>query len=114
MLLTDNILSENKFQVDDYNPVAIAKTISKQFKDRRLEQNVTQEALAQKSGVSLGSIKRFETKAEISLKNLLMLAVVLNTTSEFFELFSKKQYNSIAEIVAEKKQKSRQRAHTSA
>jgi transcriptional regulator with XRE-family HTH domain len=77
-----------------------------------LELNLTQESLAKKSGISLGSLKRFENKAEISLKHLLMMAVVLNATEEFYRLFSKKQYQNIAEVLISKKAKTRQRART--
>ena len=45
--------------------------IAERAKFRRLEQNLTQEGLALRSGVSLGSIKRFERSGEISLKSLM-------------------------------------------
>lgn len=110
--LTDNILANKKFNIDDFNAVAIAKSVSKQLKERRLELNITQEVLAEKSGVSLGSIKRFENKAEISFKSLLMLAVVLNATNEFLNLFSRKNYKSIKEVVTATRVKTRKRAST--
>ncbi len=105
----DKILSDKSF-LDDFNPQALAKNIAKNFKTRRLEVNITQEALALKSGVSLGSIKRFETKHEISLRNLILLAVALNVTQEFKSLFSKQQYQSIEELTQRTKNKSRKRA----
>ena len=105
-----NILSNNAYVIDSLNPISIAKTISKQFAERPLELNITQELLAIKSGVSLGSIKRFENKAEISLKSLLMLALVLNSTDEFLVLFSKKQYKNIKDVVAASTFKTRKRA----
>ena len=72
----DNILSNNDFVLDDFNPRSIAKNIAKRLKQRRIELNLTQQELASKSGVSYGSVKRFETKFDISLKSLLMIAVV--------------------------------------
>ena len=106
-----NILSNNKFVLDEFNPNSIAENIAKRLKLRRLELNLTQKELSNKSGVSYGSIKRFEQTFEISLKNLLMIAVVLNSTEEFNKLFSKEQYNSIDEIIklAEKKKRKRAR-----
>ena len=45
--------------------ISTPKSIMEQFKDnfkqKRLSLNLTQEGLANKSGVSLGSIKRFES-----------------------------------------------------
>ncbi len=105
-----NILSNNKFILDDFNPRAIAENIAKRLKLRRLELNITQKELANKSGVSYGSVKRFESISEISLKNLLMIAVVLNSTEEFNKLFSKQQYNSIDEIINDSEKEKRKRA----
>ncbi len=105
----DNILS-NKYTFDDFNPNALALQIATNVKKRRLELNITQIELAQKSQVSLGSIKRFETSAEISLKNLLLISVALNATHEFKSLFSQQQFQSIDELTEAKKNKDRKRA----
>jgi transcriptional regulator with XRE-family HTH domain len=106
----DTILTDNNFKPDEFNPVAIAKSICKQFKFKRLELNITQSELASKSGVSLGSIKRFETTAEISLKNLLMIALVVGSSDEFLQLFTRKNYKSIEEVISSGKVKTRKRA----
>ena len=83
--------------MDDFNPDAILKKIAQQVKRNRLELNLSQNALAIRSGLTLGSLKRFEQTAEISLKSLLMLAVALDSTEEFGLLFSGKKYQSIDE-----------------
>jgi transcriptional regulator with XRE-family HTH domain len=106
----DNILSDNNFILEDFNPSAIAKNIAEKLKQRRLELNISQEELANRSGVSYGSVKRFEIKYKISLVNLLMIAVVLNATEEFKLLFSKQQYQSIDEVIAISKKQKRKRA----
>jgi len=43
--------------------------------------------LAKRSGVSLGSIKRFELTGQISLESLLKLAHVLNRLNDFELIF---------------------------
>jgi len=108
-----NILTDNTFILDAYNPAAIAKGIRNRMRERRLELNLTQKGLADKAGVSLGSLKRFETSSEISLKHLLMIAVVLDATEEFGALFSKPQYQSIKEVIklTTKKKRVRGRQH---
>ena len=106
----DNILSDEQFILDDFNPKSIIKNIANRVKARRIELNLTQQLLANKSGVSYGSVKRFETKHEISLKNLLMIAVVLNATDEFKLLFTQKQYKSIDDVIVKSKIRTRQRA----
>lgn len=105
----DNILANNKFILDDFNPEAISRKIARNLKLRRLELNLTQRALAKKSGVSFGSLKRFESISEISLKNLLRLAVVLQASEGFLSLFELPAYRSVDDVIQEKKQKTRKR-----
>lgn len=49
----------------------------------RKELNWTQQDLAEKSGVSYGSIKRFERSGQISFESLLKIIEVLNRLTEF-------------------------------
>lgn len=109
MNTTDNILSHISFVIDDFNPKAIAKEIAGNLRQRRLESDLSQEALAKRSGVSLGTLKRFENRHEISLKHLLMIAVTLGATNEFHKLFIQKQYQSIDELLKVKESKTRKR-----
>ena len=53
------------------------------FKRRRLAANLTQAGLAKRSGVSLGSLKRFETTGLIAFDSLLQLALVLDCLGDF-------------------------------
>ena len=53
------------------------------FKRRRLAANLTQAGLAKRSGVSLGSLKRFETTGLIAFDSLLQLALVLDCLGHF-------------------------------
>jgi transcriptional regulator with XRE-family HTH domain len=104
-----NILSDIDLFLDGGNPVAIAEGVAERLKKRRLERNMSQQSLSGRSGVSLGSLKRFETRHEISLKHLLMLAVTLDSTEDFHALFSKRLYGSIDEVLQEKELKKRHR-----
>lgn len=99
----------NDFVLDTFNPIALAKGIALRMRERRLELNLSQKGLATKAGVTLGSLKRFENSFEISLKHLLMIAVVLDATETFGELFSTKQYQSIDEMLSATSLKKRQR-----
>ncbi len=105
----DKILADKYFGPDVFNPASLATGISQRLKQRRLELNLTRAALSEKSGVSLGSLKRFEDLQEISLKHLLMLAVVLDATEEFDSLFSKRQYESMDEALNATASKNRKR-----
>lgn len=95
------------------NSYEIAEQIAKNLRDLRLQENITQEALARLSGVSLGSLKRFENSYEISLKNLIQLAITLNSADEFLNLLKRDTNLSIDEILIEKKLKNKIRKRAS-
>lgn len=101
--IADNILAISNIDLDDFNPRAIMRNMAARVKRNRLELNLSQNALAIRSGVSLGSLKRFEHNGEISLKSLVMLAIALDATQEFALLFSQKKYQSIDELLKKDK-----------
>lgn len=67
----------------------------------RKRRKITQKALAAKSGVSLGSIKRFEQSGEISLQFLTKLAIALEVEGELDTLFDSVPFQSIEEVINE-------------
>ena len=82
--------------------LSIKQNIVQNVKKRRKEFCLSQQELAKRSGVSYGSIKRFEIKGDISLCSLIKIAFVLECENDFNQLFSKKNYHSIDEIINEK------------
>lgn len=82
-------------------PADVNKDIAKRMRSRRKENKLTQEQLSKKSEVSLGSLKRFERTGEISLSSLVKLAFALGCEDDFDNLFSKKSYSSIQEVIDE-------------
>ena len=85
--------------LDIKTPKEIQMEIAKNVRRKRKELKLTQEEFAKKSGVSFGSIKRFENTGEISLFSLVKIAIVLDCENELMELFKKKEYSSIEEII---------------
>ncbi len=73
--------------------------IAANLRARRRERKLSMRELGLKAGVSYGSLKRFESTGEISLKSLLKLAVVMDCADQFEALFAKKRINSIQEII---------------
>lgn len=82
--------------------LAINQDISKRVRLRRKEAKFSQIGLAERSGVSLGSLKRFESSGEISLSSLVKLAIALGYENDFEHLFERKNYQSIEEVINEK------------
>ena len=77
----------------------IQQDIAANAQKRRKAAQLTQKQLSAKSGVSLGSLKRFETTGEISLASLLKIAFALGYEKDFEELFKRRHYQSIQEII---------------
>ena len=103
------MLADKYSSLDVFSPRVIAKQIAIRVREKRLTLNFTQKALAAKSGVSLGSLKRFENRYEISLRHLLLLAIALQATEEFMQLFSLTLYQSVDDVVKQKQISKRQR-----
>lgn len=106
----DNILS----LLDNYtldNPDDIAKTLAEDFRKRRIEKNMTREQIAEKSGVAVSNIVRFEQKGLISLKNLISIAMAMNYTSEVKNIFSEPKFSTMEELTQIRKNKGKTRAH---
>jgi len=71
-----------KFGVEK-KPFDVLKDLAEKHKVLRKQTGLTQSELAKRSGVSLGSIKRFELTGQISLELLLRSVKVLNRIGDF-------------------------------
>ena len=70
-------------------PFEVARDIAKKAKGKRLKLNWSQQTLSEKSGVSYGTLKKFEQKGQIALESLLKIALVLDEMDKFESLFDK-------------------------
>ena len=89
----------NDFFFNPKTPNEIAKELVEKIKQHRKKLKISQTQLAAKSGVSLGSIKRFESKYEISLNSFIKILIALNLEQDLENLFTQKNYNSIDEVI---------------
>ena len=64
-------------------PSQILSELAFRFKKIRKNQKQSQPETARRSGVSLGSLKRFEQTGQISLESLLKLAYLFDRLSDF-------------------------------
>lgn len=67
----------------------------------RKRKKITQKQLVVRSGVSLGSLKRFEQSGEISLQSLTKIAIALDVENELEDLFNNVPFASIEEVINE-------------
>lgn len=84
-------------------PEEMNKNLAMRVKNIRKRRKISQEALSIKSGVSYGTIKRFETTGMISLLSLTKIAIALGCTNEITEMFTNIPYNSIEEVINEQR-----------
>ena len=89
----------------------IAKGIAEDFRKRRIEKNLTREQVAEKSGIALANIVRFEQKGLISLKNLIGIAMAMEYTSEVRNIVAEPKYSTMEERTEIRKNTGRKRAH---
>mgnify|MGYP002519139449 FL=1 len=79
----------------------INNEIAKKIIRLRKRKKITQKELAARSGVSLGSLKRFEQSGEISLQSLTKIAIALDVEEELENLFDNVPFASIEEVMNE-------------
>lgn len=83
-------------------PSDILKSTAQNTAELRKEFNWTQQDLAEKSGVSYGSIKRFERFGKISFESLLKIAESLSRLEEFETLLLPKRNKRLEELFKSK------------
>ncbi len=92
-------LSSDIIQINSVTPADISKSVASRLKSRRLELNLTQSGLAARAGVNIETYRKFERTGEISLHNLVKLAIALDVTTDFATLFAQKQYQSLSDLL---------------
>ncbi|HIY00647.1 MAG TPA: helix-turn-helix domain-containing protein [Candidatus Blautia faecipullorum] len=93
----------NSYILNKKTPKEIDMQIAERIRNIRRRRKISQQRLSEKSGVSLGSLKRFESTGEISLISLTKIAVALELENELEDLFENVPFFSIEEILNEGK-----------
>ena len=75
--------------------------LAQRIRNIRKRRSISQEKLAFMSGVSYGSVKRFESTGPISLLSLTKLAIALDIADELRNIFSQVPYRDIQEVINE-------------
>lgn len=77
----------------------------------RLDKGLTQAGLAQRSGVSLASLRKFEQEGQISLASFFKLAMVLGCLENLVNATkpSDENFSSLDEVLKKKTPKKRER-----
>ena len=75
--------------------------LAQRVRNIRKRRSISQEKLASMSGVSYGSVKRFESTGQISLLSLTKIAMALDIADELRNIFSQVPYRYIKEVINE-------------
>ena len=99
-MFLDKILTMKDFvfNFEEVTPQEINKRIAERLRLVRKRRKLSQERLSEKSGVSLGSVKRFERSGEISLISLTKIAIALDLEQGLKDLFKDVPLLSLEEI----------------
>jgi transcriptional regulator with XRE-family HTH domain len=84
---------------DFKTPKELGLLIASNVRALRKSRKLSIKRLAEMSGVSYGSMKRFASSGEIALISLLKIAVVLDCADAFTQLFASAGPQSIREIL---------------
>ena len=84
-------------------PEEITMIVSNHTKNLRKRLKISRRKLSEMSGVSYGSIKRFEETGNISLLSLTKIAMALDVSGDIKNIFAEVPYKSIQEVMNEQK-----------
>lgn len=84
-------------------PAKAQKKLAENTRARRLQMELTQEGLAERSGVPLPTLRKFEQKGVISLESFLKLQMVLGGLEDILKATQIKgeQFSSIDDVLAD-------------
>ena len=85
----------------------VALELALRVKSNRLALSLTQEGLARRSGVSFGTLKKFERTGRIALVSFIRLVIALGDEGALEGLLLEKKYSSLDEVLSVKKKPKR-------
>lgn len=93
------------------SPAKAQRKIAQSVRDRRLNLELTQEGLAERSGVALSTLRKYEQKGVISLDSFLKLLSVVGGLEELVSALepSKINFKTIDDVLRENDNTGRQR-----
>lgn len=91
----------NNLFLKQKTPIELNRILAGRIVKIRKRRKLSQKELSTKSGVSLGSLKRFEQTGEISLLSFSKLAIALEIDNELESLFENVPFLSIEEVIHE-------------
>ena len=98
--MSNNILSVVRSK--NVTASEIMKVVAGNVRAMRLARNISQKEFASRVGIALPTYRRFETTGEISFRKLVEIAKFFDLAGDIKNLFTKREYSSIEEVLNEK------------
>ena len=86
------------YNINIYMPSELKLEIAKRAKKLRLQKKLKRTTFSVMSGVSVSSIKRFETTGQVSFTSLLQIANTLEVLDDFGSLFKIEKPITLSEL----------------
>ncbi|MHB8370765.1 MAG: helix-turn-helix domain-containing protein [Leptospirales bacterium] len=86
------------FMMTFQSPREISLQVARNVQQQRLRRNLTQEELASRSGVPLGTLRLFERTGRISLGGLIKLAMALGEEGSMLKLMESRDPESLFDV----------------
>src|SRR5271156_5878087 len=77
----------------------ILTEIARRVQDARIQAGLRQKDLAEKAGVSLGTLRRFERSGDVGMETVVKVAIALDKEREFLVLFPPSDPRSLDEVL---------------
>lgn len=87
----------------------ISAALAARLRSRRLAQKLTLEGLARRSGVPLGTLKKFERSGQIALLSFIRLVVALKDEAALENLLLERKFETLEEVLESGKKPQRGR-----
>lgn len=81
----------------------VTQELAGRLRERRLAEQLTQEGLAQRSGVSLGTLKKFESTGQISLMSFVKLVATFGDERVLEKLLRTEEFKSMDQLLEKPK-----------
>jgi HTH-type transcriptional regulator / antitoxin HipB len=90
-------------------PGEIGRLLAGRVRTMRLQRGWTQQEMAERTGLTLATYRRFERTGRIALERLLRIAVILDARAGFDQLFATPPAQSLAELAERTQSPTRKR-----
>lgn len=77
----------------------MARAVAERAHARRLALGFTQEDVAERSGINIWTLRRFEASSKLALDALIRIAFVLDAVDAFGSLFPEPEFRSLDEVI---------------